>query len=147
MPQKGQEQTSLVGQTFEQLRALGGIALPVYTEWQREAVCSSEDFELFFPQAGRHTVAYRRVREAAIAICKTCPVRLYCLGAAARGGEEFGIWGGLDEGEREYFDSEALAALAPDGRPVPIKFRAPKNAAAPPADPKPKRKSRKKSDS
>ena len=33
-------------------------------------------------------------------VCMTCPVRSECLQYALDHGEDFGIWGGLSEGER-----------------------------------------------
>ena len=41
-----------------------------------------------------------REDQRAKTICASCPVRQPCLMSALATGQEFGIWGGYDEGER-----------------------------------------------
>ena len=52
--------------------------------------------ELFFPISEADT---ERIA-AAKALCGRCPVRQECLEHALHNGEDYGIWGGLTEGER-----------------------------------------------
>ena len=59
-----------------------------------QAVCTSVDTDLFFPEQGRLDVT-----RAAKKVCQSCPVRLPCLEAALEFGET-GVWGGLTEFER-----------------------------------------------
>jgi WhiB family redox-sensing transcriptional regulator len=61
--------------------------------WRDLALCAETDPEAFFPERGGST------REAK-AMCRTCDVRLDCLGYALAQDERFGIWGGLSERER-----------------------------------------------
>ncbi|WP_435969329.1 WhiB family transcriptional regulator [Streptomyces sp. Qhu_M48] len=57
-------------------------------------LCTELDPDLFFPE---------RVNAATIhavkSICVDCPIRTACLNQALDNGEQYGIWGGLDERE------------------------------------------------
>lgn len=64
--------------------------------WFDQAACRDLGPTLFFPE-GRHA---EHDAQAAIAVCRTCPVRLDCAHHALNEGEEWGIWGGLDEATR-----------------------------------------------
>lgn len=64
-------------------------------DWKWEAACKDRS-ELFFSLARGHNS--KRDREAAIAICQTCPVRTECLMFAEENQEEYGVWGGKDFG-------------------------------------------------
>lgn len=61
--------------------------------WQQDAACRQTDPELFFSN-------HEDDRDAAIALCGTCPVRMQCLEHALASREGYGIWGGTDEQER-----------------------------------------------
>jgi len=61
-----------------------------------DAACAGADPELFFP-AKRGAPEIR----AAKSVCARCPVRDECLEYSLRTEELFGIWGGLDEWERQ----------------------------------------------
>ena len=62
-------------------------------EWRRRAACRGKPTWVFFP--GRHDYVVLR---AALAICRSCPVRSECL--AAHMGEPDGIWGGTSGKQR-----------------------------------------------
>ncbi len=61
--------------------------------WEANALCSTVDPNLFFPQ----TVAIER---RAKAVCFGCAVRNECLAEALGKDMEFGVWGGTNERER-----------------------------------------------
>lgn len=64
------------------------------------AACRDVDPELFFP-LGKSGPALLQV-EAAKAVCHRCLIREECGQYAVASGQEFGIWGGLDEDERRH---------------------------------------------
>lgn len=61
--------------------------------WKSAGLCSQVDPELWFPDIGENTRAAKR-------ICADCPVTDQCLEYALASDERFGVWGGLDAGER-----------------------------------------------
>ena len=67
--------------------------------WRRRAACRGEDPELFFPVGTTGPAALAQIAEAK-KICARCPVRRECLEFAVARKQEYGIWGGLTEGER-----------------------------------------------
>jgi WhiB family transcriptional regulator, redox-sensing transcriptional regulator len=62
-------------------------------EWQTRAACGEGDLEIFYSGEADDT-------RAAIAVCRSCPVRRACFEAAVARGEHFGVWGGTTERER-----------------------------------------------
>lgn len=71
--------------------------------WRPQAACANEDPDLFFPhgpaQPGRPpTPDVQKKWNKAKGICATCPVRMQCRRDSL--GEEYGVWGGLDEHQR-----------------------------------------------
>ncbi|MGI5401129.1 WhiB family transcriptional regulator [Streptomyces sp. CA-135486] len=66
--------------------------------WRHDAACLEEDPDLFFP-VGSTGPAMLQVAEAK-SVCGRCPVREQCLQWAMELGQDFGVWGGLDENER-----------------------------------------------
>ena len=64
-------------------------------DWRDRAACTRSTIS-FFPEGRR----YEEQSAAAKAVCRTCPVRVDCLLHAINEGEEWGVWGGLDERER-----------------------------------------------
>lgn len=62
-------------------------------------MCREEDPELFFP-VGNSGPAALQIAEAK-AVCRRCPVASECLAWALDTGQEFGVWGGMDEDERK----------------------------------------------
>lgn len=71
--------------------------------WKDYGLCSDEDGELWF--SGVNSKLAR-----AKAICKECPVRELCLEEGLT--EEFGVWGGYDELERQALYGLRLRCVA-----------------------------------
>ena len=70
-------------------------------EWWEQAACRDRNAELFF-HSDHERGPSRAMRAAkAKAVCATCPVVALCLEYALAQPEPYGIWGGLDEQERE----------------------------------------------
>jgi WhiB family redox-sensing transcriptional regulator len=65
---------------------------PSLGEWHGRGLCAGDDPDLFFPSHGDPGTQARLV-------CAACAVRDDCLRYAIDA-DEFGIWGGLDQGER-----------------------------------------------
>lgn len=65
-------------------------------DWRDRAVCRDKDPELFFPNHQDKAAVDR-----AKAVCASCPVREPCGKTALDDDERDGVWGGLDEKERE----------------------------------------------
>ncbi|MBC7582040.1 WhiB family transcriptional regulator [Aeromicrobium sp.] len=68
-------------------------------DWRHFSACIGEDPELFFP-IGNTGPAVLQAEEAK-RICMSCDARVKCLEWAMQSEENFGIWGGLTEGERQ----------------------------------------------
>ncbi len=77
-------------------------------DWRHDALCRSEDPELFFP-IGNSGPALRQIEQAK-AICRRCTVVEECLSWALDNGQDAGIWGGLSEDERRALRRRARAA-------------------------------------
>ncbi|MFE6853457.1 WhiB family transcriptional regulator [Streptomyces sp. NPDC057674] len=58
-------------------------------------LCTQTDPDVFFPDRVNDATT-RYAKE----ICLQCPFRSDCLQGALDRGEEYGVWGGLDEKER-----------------------------------------------
>lgn len=67
-------------------------------DWRDRAACLSSDPELFFP-IGTTGPAEEQIKRAR-RICRDCPVIMECLRNALRTTDQYGIAGGLTEGER-----------------------------------------------
>ena len=67
--------------------------------WRFQARCADQDPDLFFP-VGSSGPALRQTILAK-AVCAQCPVRAECLEWALETAQPHGVWGGLDEQERE----------------------------------------------
>jgi WhiB family redox-sensing transcriptional regulator len=72
--------------------------------WRTRGVCQSVDPEVFFP-------APSEPADAAIALCRTCPVQGSCLAWALQAGDLHGVWGGTTARERR-----AMAVVWQGGR-------------------------------
>ena len=82
------------------------------TTWWRRASCRGTKSAYFVPPTTREQPRDCAAREStAKSICADCSVRADCLEYALRVNERLGIWGGLNEGEREQiaFDAERRA--------------------------------------
>jgi|GEM_PF-167308 len=85
----------------QQAETLGGLAIglnvgsiePEEAKWRDLAICK-DTTELFFPSASEGVVVAKK-------ICDTCPVQVECLEFALETREDFGIWGGTSERERQ----------------------------------------------
>lgn len=60
-----------------------------------QPACAGVDPELFFA----HALAVDEI-DTAKAVCESCPLKASCLQGALERGEQYGVWGGTDEGER-----------------------------------------------
>jgi WhiB family redox-sensing transcriptional regulator len=72
-------------------------------DWRQRAACRNLDPDLFFPigTAGPsvgQTIEAKRV-------CLACPVRNACLNWAIGHCQDYGIWGGMTEAERQALRS------------------------------------------
>lgn len=61
--------------------------------WRTRGVCQSVDPEMFFP-------APSEPADAAVELCRTCPVQGSCLAWALQVGDLHGVWGGTTARER-----------------------------------------------
>lgn len=88
--------TSAPGHAGGPYEATGGPG-----EWWGQAACRDRNAELFF-HSDHERGPSRAMRTAkAKAVCASCPVRTLCLDYALAQPEPYGIWGGMDEQERE----------------------------------------------
>lgn len=60
--------------------------------WISGALCAQTALDVFFPEQGE-------TAEQAKRICSACPYTDPCLQYALDHDEQFGVWGGLDQGE------------------------------------------------
>ncbi|MFC0081673.1 WhiB family transcriptional regulator [Aciditerrimonas ferrireducens] len=65
--------------------------------WRDQAACAGAGPAVFFP-VGQGSLGQRQAAHAK-AICATCPVAEPCRLFALITGQEYGVWGGLDETE------------------------------------------------
>jgi WhiB family redox-sensing transcriptional regulator len=63
-------------------------------DWVLAAACATADPEIFFPTPGKPGLKAKKV-------CARCLVRPDCLQYALASGQDWGVWGGLDEAERQ----------------------------------------------
>jgi len=82
--------------------------------WRQAAACRDIDPDLFFP-IGTSGPAAGQIAEAK-RVCRTCPVRTPCLGWAINHYQDYGIWGGMTEPERQAL--RAANALGRHRRPA-----------------------------
>ena len=80
-----------------------GQAAQPRSDWRLSAACRDLDPDLFFP-IGSAGPAVTQVAEAK-QVCLTCPVRTPCLDWAIRHYQDYGIWGGTTEVERQTLRS------------------------------------------
>jgi hypothetical protein len=64
------------------------------------AACRGADPDLFFGREDERPAERAARMAAAVAICHGCPVQVQCYAAAEANGERWGIWGGVDFGQR-----------------------------------------------
>jgi WhiB family redox-sensing transcriptional regulator len=90
--------------------------------WQERASCQQTEAGAFFaPDSER--IREREKREAAAKrVCEQCPVRAACLEHALAVPEQFGIWGGMTEIERQE-EARRRRGAAAGTRPVVLPIR------------------------
>ncbi len=92
--------------------------------WRFLARCADYDPDLFFPIGSSAPAVRQRMR--AKAVCEQCPVRLDCLDWAVTTQQTHGVWGGLDEQERELLsgavaqDPDREVDIRPASQEVPL---------------------------
>ena len=69
-------------------------------EWQLAARCRGRD-DLFFHPHGEREPSRSTRENAAVEVCRHCPVRRECLDHALATREPYGVWGGMTEAQRE----------------------------------------------
>ncbi len=84
------------------------VAAHVLPGWQAMGACRSIADDTWFPDDD----ATAR-KAAAIDRCSFCPVRRSCLAHALSAGEEYGVWGGTTELQRDVLVRDLV-----DGAPV-----------------------------
>jgi WhiB family transcriptional regulator, redox-sensing transcriptional regulator len=80
-----------------------------WADWRAHAACRDEDPELFFP-VGTSGPAVLQVEQAR-QVCLRCRVSGPCLAWALASGQEFGVWGGTSEDERQALSQERRKKL------------------------------------
>lgn len=93
--------------------------IDIERRWIKDAACGGSESLLFFPAMsvrGGREVPKKAEFDIAKRICAKCPVMLECRRDML--GEIYGVWGGLDPGERRSARTQrAKAALAtPESR-------------------------------
>ncbi len=68
-------------------------------DWRQHALCREEDPDLFFP-VGTGGPALAQAEDAK-SVCRRCPVMQRCLRWAMESGQEYGVWGGTSEKDRQ----------------------------------------------
>jgi hypothetical protein len=76
--------------------------------WQGMGACRSVADDTWFPEP-----AETGVKAAAVDRCSFCPVRRSCLASALANDEEYGVWGGTTELQRDVLVRDLV-----DGVPV-----------------------------
>lgn len=72
-----------------------------FWDWQMEAACRGMGSSFFYSPSGERGLDRQAREQAATAICSGCPVREKCADFALSTRQEFGVWGGLTESDRE----------------------------------------------
>lgn len=88
------------------------------TAWRYLALCGDYDPDLFFP-IGSSGPAVRQ-RSRAKAVCQQCPAQRDCLEWAQATEQPYGVWGGLDEQEREELRGRQLQAERQASQPIVV---------------------------
>jgi len=87
--------------TVDQRAEIGAYIVP---GWQGMGECRSVADDSCFPEPGQATAA-------ALDRCSFCPVRRSCLASALAGDEEFGVWGGTTEIQRDVIRTDIAAGV------------------------------------
>jgi hypothetical protein len=87
--------------TIDQRAEIGAYIVP---GWQAMGECRSVADDSCFPEPGQATAA-------AVDRCGFCPVRRSCLASALATDEEFGVWGGTTEIQRDVIRTDIAAGV------------------------------------
>jgi len=75
--------------------------------WTDQAACRGAGVKVFFAHSEGDQKDYAQAKSKVDVIkrdyCLICPVKQECLEFAIANGERFGIWGGMDEQERNTY--------------------------------------------
>jgi WhiB family transcriptional regulator, redox-sensing transcriptional regulator len=82
--------------------------------WWESGACRGADPVLFFPPDQDRARERMEREQAAIALCRSCPVRRVCLKHALAVPERFGVWGGTTEIERRNLHRRLRAGAESD---------------------------------
>lgn len=72
--------------------------------WRAEAVCRGTNPDLWYPEAGQHSLTARIA-------CGECVVKPDCLQYALDTNEKHGIWGGVSERQRRRIRGMGITAV------------------------------------
>jgi hypothetical protein len=87
--------------TLDQRAEISAYIVP---GWQGMGECRSVADDSCFPEPGQATAA-------ALDRCSFCPVRRSCLASALAGDEEYGVWGGTTESQRDVIRTDIAAGV------------------------------------
>lgn len=87
--------------TVDQRAEIGAY---IVAGWQAMGECRSVADDSCFPEPGQATAA-------ALDRCSFCPVRRSCLASALANDEEFGVWGGTTEIQRDVIRTDIAAGV------------------------------------
>jgi WhiB family transcriptional regulator, redox-sensing transcriptional regulator len=79
-------------------------------DWRDDAACKNRDPDLFFP-VGTTGPAILQT-ELAKRICYSCPVEEICLAWALETNQAHGVWGGMDETQRQAIQRRGIGRRA-----------------------------------
>lgn len=81
-------------------------------DWQLHGACRVLPADMFFHPDGERGKARRQRIEQAKEVCATCPVLQACRDHALAIREPYGVWGGLDEDERQIIYARQALGVA-----------------------------------
>lgn len=85
------------------------------TDWREDAACREMGNDWFYPPPGEGQC------DAAVQVCRGCPVRLPCLVYALENREDYGVWGGFPAHKLKKLRAQVLRGVNPtiDGVELP----------------------------
>lgn len=75
-------------------------------DWMEQAACIGHNPAWWFWDENTD----RDTKHSAVAICKSCPVRVACLDYALKTNSSYGIWGAMTENARKTIKGNSDAA-------------------------------------
>lgn len=76
------------------------IPTEAFWGWRGFGACLDVDEHLFYNDEDERKGVRRRKEQVAKEVCYRCPVLRQCREYSLDAGEDYGVWGGLDENER-----------------------------------------------